>query len=473
MFIKPPARSYALRLALALVVVTSSLSSFAAEPQLQSNLSEAIYKVRSESSQMQMTVNSSRILSTENKIPRAAVNNKDLLELTPLSPTEIQVFAKKAGVTQINLWDEKNQVYTIDVVVMQDARELMYKLQEQFPGASISVSPTATGVILKGYVDSPDNVSRIVKVAEEYYPKVINNMTVGGAQQVLLYVKVMEVNRTKLRDMGFDWAEITKNGSFISQSVSGLQNSNSSIPLTPNLDANTLKFGILSGGNQFFGLLSAMQKNQLVKVLAEPTITAINGRPANFLAGGKVPYPMPASIGQPPSIQFQKYGTQIDFVPIVLGHGMIHLEVRPTVSELDFANAITISGTTVPALRERYVDTAVELRAGQTLALAGLIQSRVATSKQALPWLGDLPYLGVPFRRMTDTINEVELLILVRPELVEGLECNEVPPGGPGAFTRDPTDWELYMRGYLEVPIRAPGAIGPGGRRSRMCIRSR
>jgi pilus assembly protein CpaC len=339
----------------------------------------------------------------------------------------------------------------------------VYKLQEQFPGASISVSPTATGVILKGYVDNPDNVSRIVKVAEEYYPKVINNMTVGGAQQVQLHVKVMEVNRTKLRDLGVDFSEITSGGSFISSSVSGLLNSNSSIPLTPNLDANTLKFGILSGGNQFFGLLAAMEQNQLVKVLAEPTITAINGRPANFLAGGKVPYPIPASIGQPPAIQFQKYGTQIDFVPIVLGHGMIRLEVRPTVSELDYANAITISGTTVPALRERTVDTGVELRVGQTLALAGLIQSRVATSKSALPWLGDLPYLGVPFRRMTDTINEVELLILVRPELVEGLECNEVPPGGPGASSHDPNDWQLYMRGYVEVPERSPGGFGPAG----------
>src|SRR6185295_2601511 len=245
---------------------------------------------------------------------------------------------------------------------------------------------------------NPDNVSRIVELAKEYYPKVINNMTVGGAQQVLLHVKVMEVNRSKFRDFGFDWAEVTSGGSFISQSVSGMQNAGSILPFTPNIDANTLKFGILSpGGNQFYGLLSAMQKNQMVKVLAEPTLTAINGRPARFLAGGKVPYPMPASIGQPPSIQFQTYGTQIDFVPIVLGHGTIRLEVRPTVSELDFANAITISGTVVPALRERYVDTGVELKVGETLALAGLIQSRVETEKKALPWIGDLPYLGVPF----------------------------------------------------------------------------
>jgi pilus assembly protein CpaC len=261
--------------------------------------------------------------------------------------------------------------------------------------------------------------------------------------------------------MGFDWSEITSGGSFVTQGVSGLMNGVASTALVPTVTDNTLKFGILSGGNQFYGLLSALQKNQMVKVLAEPNLVAVSGRPARFQAGGKVPYPMPAALGQPPGIQFQEYGTQIDFVPIVLGHGNIHLEVRPSVSELDFSNSLTIAGTTVPALRTRYADTAVELKVGQTLALAGLIQARTESTSTGLPWLKDLPYLGVPFRRVRENKVDVELLILVRPELAEGMDCDEVPPLGPGEYSRSPTDCELYCEGHIEVPAHVrPGGAG-------------
>jgi len=168
-----------------------------------------IFKVQSPSERLEMTVNSSRILTTDQKIPQAQVNNPDILELTPLSPAEIQVSAKTAGVTQVTLWGEDKKVYTIDVIVFGDAQALSVLLQSQFPSASLKVIPVSHGVLITGYVDRPEHVDLIVRIAEEFYPKVINAITVGGVQQVVLHVKVMEVSRTKLRNLGFDWAKVT------------------------------------------------------------------------------------------------------------------------------------------------------------------------------------------------------------------------------------------------------------------------
>jgi pilus assembly protein CpaC len=205
--------------------------------------------------------------------------------------------------------------------------------------------------------------------------------------------------------------------------------------------------------------LSALQRNQLLKVLAEPTLVTVSGRAAYFQSGGELPILIPQSLGTV-SVDFRKFGTQVDFVPIVLGNGNVRLEVRPRVSEIDNTIGVTLNGTTVPGFRTREVDTGVELKVGQTLALAGLIQSRTTTEKSGLPWLSDLPYLGVPFRRMKETVSEVELLITVRPELVEGLDPEQVPPCGPGQFSTSPKDGDFYIHGYLEVPKACPGCDG-------------
>ena len=173
-----------------------------------------------------------------------------------------------------------------------------------------------------------------------------------------------------------------------------------------------------------------------------------------------MPIPVPQSLGTV-SIQFRKFGTQIDFVPIVLSAGRIHLEVRPKISEINPTVSITLNGTTIPGFKTRECDTGVELNAGQTLALAGLIQTDVQSQKQGLPYLMDIPYLGVLFRRTTESVEETELLITVRPELAEAMDCNQVPPVGPGVGTMQPDDCGLYWKGYFEVP--SPPMPGPGG----------
>jgi pilus assembly protein CpaC len=341
-------------------------------------------------------------------------------------------------------------------------------LRTMFPTATLHVRATQSSVILSGFVDRPDHVSRIVEMARDYYPKVINLISVGGVQQILLHVKVMEVSRTKLRRLSSDW-NLSTSGGYVIGSVSGLiaaaaassgtvstagavaaasTAGSSSNPFNLN---DTIRFGIIGSDAAFFGLIDAMRRNDLAKILAEPTLVTVSGRPAFFNDGGEFPVPVPQSLGTI-SIQWKKYGTQVDFVPIVLGNGRIRLEVRPRVSELDPARSIALAGTTIPALKVREVDTGVEMQAGQTLALAGLVQTRIQAENAALPYLGELPVIGTPFRKVREIAEDIELLILVTPEVVDALDPEEVPPCGPGERTTRPSNGELYWHGYIEVP---------------------
>jgi pilus assembly protein CpaC len=421
------------------------------------------FEVRLPRERMEMTISTSRILTMEQKIPQAQVNNQEILDLTPLSPNQIQVSAKKAGVTQINLWDEDKKLYTVDVIVYADTQELSLLLQSQFPNCTLKIVPVATSVLISGYVDKEEHVEKIIQIAKEFYPNVINNMSLGGVQKVLLHVKLMEVSRTKLRRLGFDFANIN-GGSTVVSSVSGLITGVTTAGATTSPGITTggnpnFAFGIANGGSAFFGVLEALRQDNLLKVRAEPELVTQSGRAAFFNAGGEIPVPVPQSLGTV-TIEWKKYGAQVDFVPIVLGNGKIRLEVRPRVSELDDSRSIVINGTTVPGIRSREADTAVELIAGQTMAIAGLLSSHEDVETRGLPWISEVPYIGVPFKRSNSSINEVELLILVTPELVEAMDPNEVPECGPGLHTTSPNDWELYMKGYLEVPNCCPNGNG-------------
>jgi pilus assembly protein CpaC len=454
--------------ALAFLSAASLAQQPPAQPPAQPVLLEKpslIYKVQSPSERLEMTAHTSRIVTMDQKIPQAQVNNPDILELTPLSPNQIQVAAKAAGVTQINLWDENKKLFTIDVIVYGDVRELTMVLRSAFPNAALKVVPVANSVMISGFVDQPEHIDRIVRIAEEFYPKVINNMAVGGVQQVLLHVKVMEVSRTKLRQLGFDWAKITGNNIVVSSPTGLLSDNNpTSVTTLPNVfrtgTPSTFAFAVGdSASSLFYGVLEAMRQDNLMKIMSEPTLVTVSGRAASFNSGGEIPVPEPQSLGTI-SISWKKYGTQIDFVPIVLGNGRIRLEVRPRISELDSTQSVTVSGTTVPGIKAREADTGVELQAGQTLAIAGLVQTLIESQNSGLPWISEVPYLGAAFRQVKETKNEVELLILVTPELVEAMDACEVPPCGPGMQTTSPSDWELFMKGHLEVPNCCPNG-GP------------
>ena len=435
----------------AIISVLSSILVGTQALQAQTTANQIEFQVTKPHQSLEMVVNTSRILTLDKEVPRAMVNNPGVVRVVPLSPNKVQLSATKPGVTQVNLWDEDGTLYTINLIIIGDAQELEMLLKSEFPQASLRVRPLATSVVLSGRVDRAEDVSRIVRMAEDYYPKVINNVSVGGVQQVLLNVQVMEVSRTKLRSIGFDWANFGRTD-YIIQSVAGVIGEASPTSGTATGSGSaTIRFGLIGDNNAFFGFLEALRDNNLAKVLAEPKLVTVSGRPASFNSGGEFPILVPQSLGTI-GVEYKQFGTRIDFVPIVLGNGAIRLEVRPQVSELDNANGATLNGNRIPGLRTRWADTAVEMRAGQTLALAGLIQTRIESQNRGIPWLADLPWAGAAFRRVEEQHNEIELVVTVRPELVDALDPHEVPACLPGSQTTSPCDTELYFRGYLEVP---------------------
>ena len=224
--------------------------------------------------------------------------------------------------------------------------------------------------------------------------------------------------------------------------------------LTGNSGA-TVRFGVVGSGGQFYGFVEALRQNELARLLAEPTLVTLDGRPANFNVGGQVPIPLQQALGVT-TVTYRSFGTAIDFVPIVLGNGMIRLEVRPDITEIDPSLRDTVTG--VPGFRQRTADTAVEMKAGQTLAIAGLVFTREDSINRGIPWLADLPWVGIPFRRVSNQRNDVELLIFVTPEFCEAMSPDEVPPCGPGQLTTTPTDcgavWPRLYRSAQKLPRR-------------------
>jgi pilus assembly protein CpaC len=416
------------------------------------------FKVRGAAERLEMTVNKSRVVEFPFEVPRLMVNNPDLVRVSPISSKSIQLSALKSGVTQLNVWDTDGNVTTLDLIILGDVAELDMTLKSLFPEAALRLYPLNSSLYISGFVPKPDMVASILSVARDYFPQVINDMKVGGVHKVLLHVKVMEISRTKLRTLGFDWAQISSGGGFISQGVSGILQAPGTVTGT---QGATVRFGIIGSGGSFFGFVEALRENDLARLLAEPTLVTLDGRPANFNVGGQVPIPLQQALGVT-TVTYRQFGTAIDFVPIILGNGMIRLEVRPDITEIDPTLRDTVTG--VPGFRQRTADTAVEMKAGQTLAIAGLVFTREDTVNRGIPWLADLPWVGIPFRRVSNLRNDVELIIFVTPELCEAMDPNEVPPCGPGQLTTTPTDLELYGRGYLEVPKSNNSAAGgPGG----------
>ena len=437
--------------AVALVASILSLSAWSVESLAADELliPHGRLSITKEQQSLQMVVTTSQYLTFPQPIPLATVQNDAAIQVQATGKNEVLVSAIATGMSQIDLKGEDGTVYNVQVVVTGDARELQAILSQEFPTATLHVRPIQQAVIISGQVTSDDHVAQAVTIAEQYYPNVINRIEVLGVHTIMLQTQVMEVSRTKLRECGIDWS-LGFGNDFVSSSVSGLGGTGS-VPNLASAGGETLKFGIVDSGNQFFGLLRLLRRNNLAKVMADPTVVAIDGRPASFNSGGEFPIIVPAGLGQV-AIEFREFGTRLDFVAKVRGDSRIWLEVRPTISEIDPGRSVLINGTSVPGIRSRFVDTAVEMKAGQTLALAGLLQIRTESQSVGIPGLADIPYLGAVFRSNLEVQNEVELLILVTPNFASPMDCNEVPVGRPGFNSASPLDQELYLKGYIEVP---------------------
>ncbi len=414
----------------------------------------------------------SLVLTASEPLKRVSIAQPDVADVNAIAPTNVLVTAKKAGDTQLILWDDQDHSQVIDVDVDVDLQSVRRQLKAAFPDLDITATPLNDSISLRGNVPSAEVAEQIVETTGAY-AKVHNFLNICGGQQVLLAVRFAEVSKTAIRQLGVSLGGtdgISGVGSAVGPGGVIFSGNN---PLT--LAAPVGAGGV--GGVQLFGqgklgawafqyFLNALRENNLIRELAEPNLVAINGQQATFLAGGQIPIPVPQSgsgSAAVVTISYQTYGIQLAFTPLVLGNGRIRLKVAPEVSELDYSHAVVIEGSTVPALTDRKLQTTVELADGQSFALAGLLDSELNATATSVPLLGDIPILGELFRSTQYQRSETELVVLVTPKLVEPLDPDQVPQI-PGERWRYPNDPEFYFFSDLGGPQAEKAAAAPTGK---------
>jgi pilus assembly protein CpaC len=387
-------------------------------------------------------------------------------------PTAILITGLQPDLTDLILTDTDGKQERYQAIVQLDVEYLRTQLRRAVPTANITPIPVSNNsVIMAGTVDKVEDVEVVLRVAQSLKVEVINAMRVGGVQQVQLDVVVASVTRSEARQFGFDFLLDSKNfflGSTVAQAVAqpasvgntGVFSVAPTLVGNPGANSNVL-FGVVHNGWGFLGFLNALRTEGVAKFIAEPRLVTKSGRPASFLVGGEQAIPVPAGLGQI-GVQFEEFGTRLNFLPIVLGNGKIHLEVEPEISNLNAANGVTIEGTVVPGRDTQRVNTTVELETGQTFVIGGLIQHTVATNTRKTPVLGDLPFVGTFFSEKSDNQVEQEVVILVTPYLVDSQSCDQVAKVLPGQETRTADDFELFLEGILEAP-RGPRQLCQGG----------
>lgn len=450
--------------AVSATAVAQPASPSASEPAAEAPASgESVVRLSGRNEQIKIVERFTKVVTLPDRIARVDGFDQEVIDVTALDSRSIRLHAKAPGVTTMTLLDENDQTYSVDVLVVGDVRHLQELLTRLFPTAAIEVVEVRESVVLRGWVTQPSQITEIVEIAEQFYPRVLNQMQVGCVQQVMMKVKVMEVQRSKLRQMGFNFIFSGEDG-FATSTIGGLvgiqEIAGESVELVSGSLANpTAMFGVFNNGSTFAGFIEALKQENLLKILAEPNLTTMNGRPANLLAGGEFPILVPNGLGTV-GIQYKPFGVRLEAVPLVLSNDRVRIELQSEVSDRDLNNSVELDGFRVPALTQRRANTQVELNFGETLIIAGLISQSQTGGTSKVPVLGDIPYVGAAFSRKSFQEVETELVIMVTPELVAPMTPDQIPPGGPGLFTDAPTDREFYLYNLLEVPSYGPHCEG-------------
>lgn len=380
-----------------------------------------------------LTTGRSTILATEFDITRIALTNPAIADAVVVQPREILVDGKAPGTISLIVWGAGNQRVQYDLVVEQPIPALEQQLRQLFPGEEIAIVVNADAIVLSGRASSTQVMLRAAEIARAAAPKgnVINMIQVPGgtdAQQVMLQVRFAEVNRRAITELG---ASVFTGGLGSRNWIARGTTQQFQAPEFTS-DENTLTFSdflnvLLFNTNFNIGtVIRALKQTGYFQSLAEPNLLAYNGREASFLAGGEFPVPFSSGVGQI-SIQFREFGVRLNFTPTIAGD-LIRLRVRPEVSSLDFNNGILLEGFRIPALTMRRAETEVELRDGQSFAIAGLIDNESQTDRAAVPILSQLPIIGKLFSSKAERQERTELLVLITPRLVRALDPDEVPP---------------------------------------------
>ncbi len=396
---------------------------------------------------------------------RVSVADPEVAEAVVISPTEVLLNGKKIGSTSLILWDTAGRRRLSSVEVTVDAEALENHLKRLFPDESIEVTASANTFVLSGSVTDGSVARRAVELATSLGATVVDNMQVPAPQQILLQVRFAEVSRTALKALSVNLVRVDPlnlRGSEEGATGTGRHNAfrgnylnNPAGPDETFSDAVNLY--LFDPEAQLGAFIHALKTKGLFKSLAEPNLLALDGKEASFLAGGEFPYPVVQGGGaatQSVTIQFKEFGVRLSFTPHITNSGNINMKIAPEVSSLDFANGLTVSGFQVPTILSRKASTEVELRDGQTFAIAGLIDNSITDNVDKVPILGDIPVLGLLFKSKDLRQNRSELLVLVTPRLVQP---SATPPPIP---TGEPETWE--WEGDMKQPV---GQAGKGSAR--------
>ncbi|WP_243360155.1 type II and III secretion system protein family protein [Fundidesulfovibrio terrae] len=424
-------------------------------------------EVRGQGAQrIRITTGKSAIVRCPADIARVSVADPNVADYVLIPPNQLYVAAKNTGVTNLTLWDANNQVRGLyDVEVSPDIQRLKMLIAEVVPEESgIEVRAANDAIALSGTVKNELNVQRVLTMAAAH-GKVLNLMQVGGVQQVMLEVRVAEMQRALIKRMGININAIS-NGDFFYTflggltSLSSLQNllyeTSKGVNNPSRFDPQTtlavdpkvqgiLNLNTVMGGRPvtWTGFIDILKDSGLVKILAEPTLVCLNGQTAEFLAGGEIPVPIPQALGTV-TVEWKKFGVELSFTPHVLSGDKISMKVQPSVSDLDYTRAIQIGSTQVPSILKRSTSTVVELGDGQSFAIAGLLREDARDTSKKFPGVGDVPVLGSLFKSSEYQKNQTELVIIITPRLAKPLDAKNLKLPTDG-FPKEPDDLEFYL----------------------------
>ena len=395
---------------------------------------------------MTVPINKSQTLRVERAIGKAVIGNDEIADVLPVSLSSIYILGKAVGSTNLSLFDKKGAlIAVVDIVVAPDTQGLKRKLAEMLPTELVGVTAANDSVILDGKISTPAAAERIAAIAETYAPKkVLNMMSLATATQIMLEVRIAEMSRGTVKQLGIS------NVAFGSGATNGIVSG-------PVAGVGGFSAALNFPGNLSFRL-DALEQKGLVRTLAQPNLIALSGETASFLAGGEFPVPTGVAVNGQVSIEFKEFGVGLKFTPTLLEDGLINLLVAPSVSSLDTTAGIDLNGLRIPGLRTRKATTTLELRDGQAFAMAGLIQSDFRDTLNAIPLLGKLPILGALFRSTSYNRNETELVIIVTPRLVRPVKAGTALTL-PTDRVREPSDTDLFLMGETAKK----GAVVPTG----------
>jgi pilus assembly protein CpaC len=419
----------------------------------------------SPSSSLNVPLNSAVVVESDVPFAEVSVANPGIADISTLSDSSIYVLGKAPGRTTLTLLSPDGRLISnVDVHVTPDISEFKERLQQILPGETIEVRTANDGIVLSGTVSSAAKLDRALDLANRYAPdRVSNLMSVGGIQQVMLKVRFAEMSRSVsksldgslgVRTIGSDGAGsigsgILSDGNQLNNIFTG------GIATSTNEAAGRFGAGFSVGALEFAVLLEALESKGLVRTLAEPNLTALSGQEASFLAGGEIPVPISGSDGI--TIEYRPFGVQLNFTPVVVDGDVINLQINAAVSSIDPTVSIsTVQGVLVPGFRRRETSTTVEMRDGESFAIAGLLQDDFRDSNSQVPWIGDVPIIGALFRSTEYQRSQSELVIIVTPHLV-------TPTSGealalPTDRVRLPSERDLFLFGNTES--RQTGAAG-------------